>query len=219
MTRKEMEELIADYSFGRLDKETAEKYAQNLANYPDLAVEVEETRKVFSKIESMDFDAILDNRTRNLSAKVHQKRNFKRSNQSSTAFLIKFAVPAAVIMALAITVFKGGVGGDANTTNEIPTGFRQQLQSSIVLDANIESIVDYDYLSLSNPVFANYDNYLQVDELVDFLKTKDANEKSQIFNQISNLVPTTDYQIYDDIDDLKEDEIQLLLQEIKNVQI
>ncbi len=218
MTRKEMEELIADYAFGRLDKETYEAYSKNLVNYPDIAQEIEDTKKVFAKIESMDFNGIIENRTRNLSVKVNQRRISKKS-KNSTSFLIKFGVPAAIIMAIAITIFKGGVGDKSETNDESQTGFRQKLQNVVVVDANVESILDYDYLSLSSQIYVAESNDMQINELVDYILTDNKEEKIQIYNQISNMVPATDYQIYDDIDDLKEDEFQILLKEIENVQI
>lgn len=218
MTRKEMEELIADYAFGRLDKQTSEAYSKNLANYPDIAQEIEDTKKVFAKIESMDFNGIIDNRTRDLSVRVNQRRVLRKSN-NSTSFLIKFGVPAAIVMAIAITIFKGGVGNMPDTNDKSQSGFSQKLQNMVVIDGSVESILDYDYLSLSSPVYVAERSDVRVEELVDYLQTNDKDEKIQIYNQLSNLVPATDYQIYDDIDDMKEEEFQLLLTEIKNVQI
>lgn len=218
MTRKEMEELIADYAFGRLDKQTSEAYSKNLANYPDIAQEIEDTKKVFAKIESMDFNGIIDNRTRDLSVRVNQRRVLRKSN-NSTSFLIKFGVPAAIVMAIAITIIKGGVGNMPDTNDKSQSGFSQKLQNMVVIDGSVESILDYDYLSLSSPVYVAERSDVRVEELVDYLQTNDKDEKIQIYNQLSNLVPATDCQIYDDIDDMKEEEFQLLLTEIKNVQI
>ncbi|MFN3270826.1 MAG: hypothetical protein ACK42G_09575, partial [Candidatus Kapaibacteriota bacterium] len=68
--RKEMEERMPDFIFGRLNPEEKETFERSLSNYPDLQREVQEVREVFHKLDDLDLDAFLDRKTRNIPVRV-----------------------------------------------------------------------------------------------------------------------------------------------------
>lgn len=70
MTRKQLEQLLPDYCFGRLSLEETEAVEQALLHYPDLQAEAELLRAVFSRLESMDYMRQLEHRSSILSCLV-----------------------------------------------------------------------------------------------------------------------------------------------------
>jgi len=215
MTRKEMEELLPDFAFGRLDNETAEVYAKHLEEYPDLQKEIAEIQKVFSRVEKMDFDSILERRTRNLSVKVNNRRTVRKPILSGNAFLIRFGIPAAVVMAVMIALFNGPA--DKKITDETIT-FSQKLNTALNFDdVDEESFSDYDYLGSEVPETVNNQD-LVGSQILNELYTDDLDEKKAMLKAV-NVNITSPNIFLDELEELSEDEFQLLLEEIKNVQI
>ena len=216
MNRKEMEELLPDYAFGRLDNETAEIYAKHLEEYPDLLKEIADIKKVFSRVENMDFDSILERRTRNLSVKVNNRRTIRKPLLSGNAFLIRFGIPAAVVMAIMIAIFKGPVNIQ-NTEDNIT--FSQKLNSALIFD-NIDedSYSDYEYLSSTITESAENNQDLVGSQILNELYTNDLDEKQALLRVVNSNIVSPNI-INDELEELSEEEFQLLLEEIKNVQI
>lgn len=214
MTRNEMDELLADYAFGRLDSEKSEQFKANLDKFPDIADEVEEVRKVFVRIEKMNFDEIIDSKTRNLTVKVNNRIIKQQRRQSSFGFLLKFAVPAAVIITISIAYFQGGFNKQ-NDNN--PTEFSNKLNNLVEIQEFDNNNIT-DYLNDFEPDYL-IENFASDGVLIDNILESNSINKIDLLNALSNTSTITDYNLYDEIDELNEDEFQLLLEEIKNVQI
>lgn len=214
MTRNEMDELLADYAFGRLDSEKSEQFKANLDKFPDIADEVEEVRKVFVRIEKMNFDEIIDSKTRNLTVKVNNRIIKQQRRQSSFGFLLKFAVPAAVIITISIAYFQGGFNKQ-NDNN--PTEFSNKLNNLVEIQEFDNNNIT-DYLNDFEPDYL-IENFASDGVLIDNILGSNSSNKIDLLNALSNTSTITDYNLYDEIDELNEDEFQLLLEEIKNVQI
>lgn len=105
LTRKQLEEMLPDYAFGRLGTEDSLQFEQSIEAYPDLTKELRDIQGVFSKVEKMDFNAILDNRSRNLSVRVQQRLASKNSHSNSFSRLFRFVIPTAALAAMAYFVF------------------------------------------------------------------------------------------------------------------
>ncbi len=100
-TNYEMQELLPDYAFGRLEPELRTAFEQNLSKYPDIQEELNNVQAVFSKVEATDFDAIFNKRTRNLSVAVNNR--LSKPKKSFMGSSIRLAYPI-------LTVFVLGVG-------------------------------------------------------------------------------------------------------------
>lgn len=105
LTRKQLEEMLPDYAFGRLGAEDSLQFEQSIEEYPDLNQELRDIQSVFSKVEKMDFNSILENRTRNISVRVQQRLASKNSQSSSFSRLFRFVIPTAALAAMAYFVF------------------------------------------------------------------------------------------------------------------
>jgi hypothetical protein len=216
MNRNEMEELLPDYAFGRLEKEAAEVYTKHLEEYPDLQKEIADIQEVFSRVEKMDFDSILERRTRNLSVKVNNRRTIRKPLLSGNAFLIRFGIPAVVVMAIMIALFNGT--GEKNYTDETKT-FSQKLNSALNFDdIDEDSYSDYEYLGTTIPASNDNNQDLVGSQILNELYTDDLDEKKAMLKVVSMNITSSNV-FLDELEELSEEEFQLLLEEIKNVQI
>ena len=73
LTYKEMQEMLPDFVFGRLSEEEKKLFEFNLQNYTDLQNEVNQVKDVFGRIDEMELDKKITQKTRNLSIKVMKR--------------------------------------------------------------------------------------------------------------------------------------------------
>lgn len=210
MNRKDLEELMPDYIFGRLEGSEKEKYELHLKKYPDIDQEIEEAKKLFQKIDKMDFDKILDSKTRNLSYKVSKRMN-KSPQVSGSAYLLKFGLPAAAAIAILIFVFGNLQVKEVANKN---TNFSKNLEKKVDEVINIsESFSDYSYIE-NIPIDENEFN--SSDEL---FNENDKLEIIKSYNAGLLFEDGTEHLLYDELENLTENEFQILLKEIENVDI
>ncbi len=104
-SRKEMEELLPDYLFGRLSAEESKRFERSLPQYPDLESEIEEVRKIFRLAEKIDFNRLVEKKTKNIEERVLSKLNNRRQPLSIFALKpIQVAVAALGIILLVVSL-------------------------------------------------------------------------------------------------------------------
>ncbi len=104
---KKLYELLPDYIFGKLSNEDKEFFESNYLNFPELVKEVDEGKKFFARLDSMDFNRIFKEQTRNVSVRVHNKRE-RKSKFSSFLKVSKVVMPTmgvAAILLIAWNIF------------------------------------------------------------------------------------------------------------------
>lgn len=104
LTLKEMQELLPDYVFGKLENSSKEVFEQNLPAYPEIQKEARDAKAVFAKFASTDIDAAFRSHTRNLSIKVNSRLERKNRKHRSGG-IMKYAIPVACVIALATFMF------------------------------------------------------------------------------------------------------------------
>ncbi len=223
-----MEEMLPDYVFGRLLPDEKEKFELSLSNYPDLSREVQEVRKVFSKLERLDFDNYLERKTRNIPIKVSEKLQQKRNPLNIFArpgFVSLVAGIGVILIAISIFFSKKdtkGIVQNLPTTTQIvkssPEPIFPQLKdvdkfaeeaSLDVSDFNtvVGSVFPGDYTS-SFELASDYLDELVSRELVELVPSN-TKFQSSIF----------DNRFFDLLNVLDEKDFQQLIEELKDVQI
>lgn len=104
LTLKEMQELLPDYVFGKLENSSKEVFEQNLPAYPEIQKEARDAKAVFAKFASTDIDAAFRSHTRNLSIKVNSRLEHK-SRKHRSGGIMKYAIPVACVIAVATFMF------------------------------------------------------------------------------------------------------------------
>ncbi len=219
LTRKEMEEMLPDFALGRLEKEMADEYEMNLPDYPDMMKDVADVRHFFQKVEKMDFDKILDSRTRNLSIKVNSRRS-KAMNLSGFGYLLRFGVPALAMVVIAVIFYNQFSDNSSSINNGSKNTFTQKLDESLRFeDVSDDSYSDYEYLNNTLPPVTNVKTEMVGASEINELYTENSDEQRDLYQKVSVSVSGDNYLMYDEVEKLSEDEFQILLEEIRNVKI
>ena len=78
LSYKEVEELLPDYLFDRLNDEENKKFEASIVNFPDLEKELKDGKELFDKIEQFDYKKLLNDKSQYLPERVVarlEKRN------------------------------------------------------------------------------------------------------------------------------------------------
>ncbi len=228
-THKQMQEMLPDYVFGRVTISEAKAFEENLDRFPDLRKEVKSVKSVFSKVERMDIDKRINQRTRNLSIKVKSQLNSKKSNPFKSPLGVRFVLPIIGIIVVGIIFYIYFLSLDytPNNSPEYSVNTFEMVKPQEILAAMSDSsISDTDYLDYASEISINQDN-INFDDLV--LDEEDFNES--IEEQISELIlgelNEDDYMkilndlsssndLYIPVDDIDENVFQLILKDIEN---
>ncbi|MFP4529351.1 MAG: hypothetical protein ACLFQX_12450 [Candidatus Kapaibacterium sp.] len=100
LSRRQMEEMLPDYVFGRLGDDEYEAFERSIGHYPDLENEIRDVRSVFSRAESMDIDGMFKSKSRNMSVKVRQRREQQRAARPAGNVFFRFVLPTAGLVAI-----------------------------------------------------------------------------------------------------------------------
>lgn len=229
LSLKEMQELFCDYAFNRLAEEDRKVFEQNLGEFPELQQELHEVNTVFKKVETLDLDKKISARTRNLSIKVNEQLAKGSMISRRRRMISKYLVPVLGIATIIIVIFSGNIkfsdpdvitNNTNSKVNENFTGITSAEAISLFDDDNEMIELASNLTNGLNP--STYDNLaLFSDEnleesynstMDEFVKNSDlANIKGSY-----NLNTSTEYQFYNELENLEEEEFQKLLEELEN---
>ncbi len=222
LTRQEIEELLPDYIFGRLSPEECKIVESNLPNYPDLIAEIDDVRKVFSRLERMDVERLVERKTRNIPVKINLQLAKKKSPLhyfSNKGFITAVAGIGVIIIALSLFFSKAPKNVDKSINLTMETKEAPLISLDIpdtLLPDNFES---KDIFSpISNENFYSFDENIAetISEIVDeeIIGMLDKSTSSKIsFGKISEL------EIIKNLDKIEENDFQQILEELKDVKI
>lgn len=99
-----MQELLADYAFGRLGEEERAAFERSLPKYPQIEEELREVREVFSRVDRTEFVRHYDRKSRNLSVNVLKYVEKKSNTRRSLGFRMLPALGLIVVGIIAVTL-------------------------------------------------------------------------------------------------------------------
>ena len=95
LSLSDMEAMLPDYAFGRLDEPEKLIFESHLPSFPDIKKEIIEVQRVFERIDAMDFNDSMDYMSRNLSVRVLQRmQKNPRSEKSFARYMKLIALPS-----------------------------------------------------------------------------------------------------------------------------
>ncbi len=225
LNRKQMEELLPDYIFGRLETGDSLRFENSLPSYPDLIDEIKTVRKVFDEVEKMDFNKKIEHRARNLSVQVLKKKYETTSKSRLTKGKVyRTAIPIMAVIAMAFVYFQNFEKND----NPAPQAARQM----ILKESDVSSLVDSS-VTPSEIINATLDSEPVDPPVHELAKTDDdVNELDQLIaDEISNTAGstvtenlansdiTTVNTLIDEFAQYNEADLQLLIEDLSNVSI
>jgi len=224
---KRMQELLPDYVFDKLNSEDKQFFEDNIDAYPELLTEIDDIKSVFAKFDKMDFLDKIDNKTRNTSVRVLEKRGKTKSynNYSSFGFLTRFALPMAIMITLALVYINNNFVFDNKAVSI-------QEDVSLEIEDNVKSIFDssdsVDIISYSensdNNLFAADDIEMErltnkyqtkINEALDITNTGNIDQMDDVYYIYSTINPVA----VDELDEINEDDFKIIYEELKNVKV
>jgi hypothetical protein len=104
LNKKEMEELLPDYLFGRLPSDEAEQFEESLPLYPDIQKELADARAVFDRVDKIDFSSVIENRAKNISYKVNEKLGKDKYGVKIFGFSPRLIAPVLGLVAVIVVL-------------------------------------------------------------------------------------------------------------------
>ncbi len=235
LSEKEMQEMLPDYVFNRIDTESRLLFEQNLPQYPEMQLEIRQVRDVFSKVEEMDIDSVIDAKTRNLSVRVQNKLKVKKKSYGYSWFM-KYAVPTMGIIIIGVYTYLNRDNLMRNSTDKnkaiataatetIPEIVTQADAAIIIGDSlnpdeleplfSVSSNDDYsDLTAFAEDEDSPIDRIYQ-EQLTEQLGKAGQKELNSLYKEDNSSMEN----IYNELENLDESQIQSLIEDIKNVQI
>ncbi len=219
---KTLQEMMPDYIFGDLNSQDNSYFEKNYIIFPDLVEEVEQGRSVFDKLNNMEIDKKLAEKTRNLSVKVNQRRHYEMTyRQKRTRFFMRYLAPMASLAIVAFLMFTPL--GKSIMMPEVAT---EKNQSKNLQSEPIEFVNYSDLLAISNDGDMEniYEAVIENGTLVDsedaslsdiieqaFFSAISESNTNLLLNSVGNYSA-----IQDDLSLLSEDEFQSIIEDLKN---
>lgn len=223
--RREIEERLPDYIFERLDSAEKELFEISLQNFPDLIQEVENVQNVFSRLQSMDIDRLLDKKTKNIPVKVSQRLRERTNplNFFAKPAFVSIVAGLGVVLLIVSLLFKRN-NYNQTVKNETITGnivtdklspIYPQLDSlDILVRQSNDRVMDFPEL------FADYFYYNSYNNDLDYLEDI-VNESLVDYVSIDDKSMTLpfDNSFYRNFEKLDENDFQQIIKELENVEL
>ncbi len=224
LNENQMQELLPDFVFGRLNDSDKMKFENNLQFYPEIQQEIKDVQSVFGKLQSMDIEKPIRDRSRNLSVKVNDKLNKRKSSIYGGFLNPKLAMPIIAILIGGLMIVYYG----------------NQKKSQEHLIADLQILTEQDIETINNPD----DEFSLIEESINIQHSENSVDYSDItqfedeINQITEseiknmaLKNPKELSVYlsnfnqfdptflDELNILNEEEFQKLYEELKNEDI
>lgn len=186
----EMQELLADYSFGRLSKNESKIFESNLSNYPDLKNEIIEIRKAFSKVNREELASDLERKTSNLTYKVKQKQYEKNINKNIKKNIVKLVFPI-VAFVIFFLVMRNIEFKEKNTDSNLPEVILTDAEANIIFGEN-----EFDYY---NPYYNDFYSELNYSDEYEIIGSENTTSITT-YNYMNEISESEFNELLDDLD-------------------
>jgi hypothetical protein len=208
LTEKQMQELLPDYIFNRLSESEKEIFELNLPNFLDIQKEIEEVNAVFTKFDKIDFDNLIDRKTRNMSYHVNNRMQKLPQRSSFRPNFIRFAIPMTLMLLVSILLIRGK---DLNFMQQFFPSQNEYANESMFDEELIQELIiteNIDVLEIANDdELAVIYNDMLSREITENIKSENLNKIQQI-ELYENELNILNY--------LDEEDIQTILQELED---
>jgi hypothetical protein len=230
LTYKEIQEMLPDYVFGRLSTEDIQLYEYYLPNYSDLQDEIKQVRTVFGRVEAMEFDKKISQKTRNLSIKVMNRMDAKTAKQRRFSFAARYIVPTFGLAVVLIIIFViNPKFENSKTGKEINDGKLSEyqfLKNKDALTLFDNPVLEADYLALSTNLASENAKELShpgMDENTaknmweDYIAENLSSGLTGIETSLISMPDHQNYNLMNEMNNMEENDFQNILEEMSNV--
>ena len=218
---KQMQELLPDYVFGKLDEESKANFEANLSEFPEIQKEAEDAIKVFKRFEQMDVDALLSRKNVNMSVKVHKKIEARAKKPKFS--MMKYYIPIAAAIALVFVL----TNNKSVNINSIRDNANTHTIKEFVSVNDVNVIIDStrstaEITNTTEEIIAQVASAQIADVIPDGETAKELSDKllatelSKINAEDMIISDNTNYDLLSGIEELNENQFQTFLKELKN---
>ncbi len=234
LTYKELQALLPDYAFNRLDKESAELFENSISDYPELKRELAEINAVFDKVNKFNFKSYFEQNAKNISVNVQNQFNRTPPDRTGFGYFSKIIVPTLGLAAIVIVLIITGLQKDKKSlsnedgTNKSKIDMMITPQEAMVIFENFNEITeDNEFINtISNIKWKTYTPDFQTilsadykDLYVDLywqfftsiVESDEITEYLKNYNHIHSY-----YQLQENFDLIDEEFMQQILEELRN---
>lgn len=235
--RKEMEEHLPDYIFGKLEESEKIIFEQSLPDYPDLISEIFNVNEVFTELNKIDFNKIADNETRDMSGRVlsrlrmQERRNatFKNTRINSMRYLIPaIAAMLLIVVASQFIIWNQSKVQMSESSEIVDKLFEEPTPKVLELTPKEKATLDKSISASSEPVILHsnmpvLNNSNELNEIIDEMYSEFvASFISDLDNhQVERVISTISYSnnFMQDLQNIDENDLQNILNEVENAEI
>lgn len=209
LSLKEMQELLPDFAFNRLSDEKSQQFKANLEFYPEIQSELKELNLFLGKMDKLDINGMMKEKSRNLSVNVQNRLRKKKSSTLKRNFAYRVIMPSIAVLLMAYFTFVVDIF-DVNknrvlereeqfSSNEIFT----EGELDLIFGNNQAEFLSIDPIGLNDYDLANFKT-VNTDLSLQFLNDLELSQ-----NEIEDLSYFVDNDIM--LANLSEDEFQSIL--------
>lgn len=127
LTLADMQKMLPDYIFDKLDQSDKSKFESNLPDFPELKNEIASARNIFSKVDSSEYYSLDADRTRNLSVNVNKILDKKPLKFKRFSLANELKITAAALASLSVVFGIYKYNAQDNESNPIPVAVNSQI--------------------------------------------------------------------------------------------
>ena len=235
-SRKEMEERLPDYIFGKLEQDERNIFEQNLQFYPDLVKEIKDVSEVFAKVQKIDFNKIAEVESSNMSERVLRRIRIQDKSKSTYNYArgntMRYLIPslAAMLLIVIATQFiiwnqtKQQISQNNQVVEEL---FDTQTPKVLELSPKDKAALDKSTAAITTPLLTEnnmsiINNNAEINVLIDAMYAEfvdnilDGLSNHQIEKVASTVIYGNNY--LQDLQDIDEENLQNILNEVDNAE-
>ncbi|MBI5324763.1 MAG: hypothetical protein HZB41_05740 [Ignavibacteriae bacterium] len=223
---KDMQEMLPDYVFGRLTQDDIILFELHLTKYPDLQEEIKQVKDVFGKVEAMELDKKITQKTRNLSIKVNNRLEAKNIKQRRFSFTMRFLVPSLGLAMILLIIFVYNPINNGKEKNNLISNQFQILDANDALSLFDSTLQNEELAALtSNLLVENRQNLTQpmMDESTssniwdEFITQHLSSGLTGVETALISIPDQQNYNLLNEMNNMEENDFQNMLEEFSNV--
>lgn len=228
LEKKEMQKMLPDYIFNKLNSEDIVLFEASLPFYPDLISEMTYIKNTFDNLNKETIDDIFIQKSKNISVKVNEKLENKRYSGFFDLVNRKFfpAISLLIILAIVSTFLIL----QNNDNQGIITENNHQLLNTSINEKDFQIIIDYaqneedlSELSISPTDELYIPSDITIDKKIEDMYNQYLTDNLIEYFETDKYVPYNTFKseldIIKNIEELNNEEYELLEKEIKNANI
>lgn len=216
LDRNSIEEMMADYAFGRLSSNESQIFEASIKDHSDLLDELEEINKVFNRVDELDFNKVMKESSRNVSVKVLNKMNRPKEGLILNFLKLKNVIPTLGLVVISYILLVN------NQFDNQKTSYNSEINKTSIIEDSVIVALGNNYSGTDIPEESiSFNELISQDINEEILNDFEMDFTDQIDeNDIEEFVGSSQYLPLDEIlEGLDEDDFQKVIEDMYDEKI